>query len=273
MATAIPLKRERNVLLFVLLALAAGAWTIVVWQSLTGGAAPSGGGTASILTMGMGGVLFLAIWVAMMAAMMFPAAAPMVMMFARVQSTRRAAGRAYTPTAIFVAGYLLVWATAGLFAFAGAVLVGGLADRVPWLQMNGPRISGGVLILAGLYQLTPLKAACLGKCRSPLSFVLTHWRDGNSGSFRMGLQHGAYCFGCCWLLFVLLFPLGLMNVAAMGALALLIFAEKSTAWGGRIASVLGIVLIAYGIAVVIAPWLLPGTPGVGPSMGAGAMGG
>jgi predicted metal-binding membrane protein len=114
---------------------------------------------------------------------------------------------------------------------------------------------------------------CLRNCRSPLSFVLDHWRDGGSGSFLMGLQHGAYCFGCCWLLFVLLFPLGLMNVAAMGALTLVIFSEKSTAWGARLAWLLGGLLIAYGIAVVIAPWLLPGAPGVGPSMGMGAMGG
>lgn len=269
MAVAVTLKRERNVLLFVLLALAAGAWAIVVWQSLTGGGPAAGSSTASILTMGMGGALFLAIWLAMMAAMMFPAAAPMVLVFARVQSTRRSEGRAYTPTAIFVAGYLLVWAAAGLVAFAGALLVGALADRIPWLEMNGPRISGGVLIFAGIYQFTPLKAMCLRKCRSPLSFLLDHWRDGNSGSFLMGLKHGAYCFGCCWLLFVLLFPLGIMNVAAMGALALVIFAEKSTAWGMRIARVLGVLLIAYGVAVIVAPALLPGAPGMAPSMGMG----
>ena len=270
MALAIPLKRERNVLLLTLLALAAGAWVIVVWQSMTGGGPASGASTASVLTMGMGIALFLAVWVAMMAAMMFPAAAPMILVYARLQSARRSTGRAYVPTAFFVGAYMLVWAAAGALAFAGALAVGALADRVPWLQANGPRLAGGVLILAGLYQLSPLKAVCLRHCRSPLAFVIDHWRDGRGGAVVMGLQHGAFCFGCCWLLFVLLFPLGVMNVAAMGALTVVVFVEKSTAFGMRIARLLGIVLVGYGIAVVVIPWLLPGAAGGG-TMGMSGM--
>lgn len=271
MPLAVPLKRERNVLLVTLLALAAGAWVIVVWQSLSGGGPASGTSTASALTMGMGIALFLAIWVAMMAAMMFPAAAPMILVYARLQSGRKSAGKPYVPTAFFVGSYLLVWAAAGALAFAGALGVGALADRVPWLHDNGPRLAGGVLILAGLYQLTPLKARCLRQCRTPLSFVINHWRDGRGGALVMGLQHGAFCFGCCWLLFVLLFPLGVMNLAAMGVLTVIIFAEKSTAFGMRIAQGLGVALVAYGIAVTMLPWLLPGGGGVG-TMGMGTMG-
>jgi predicted metal-binding membrane protein len=262
----ITLKRERNLMLAVLLVLAAAAWTILVWQSFAlGGAA--GTGTASILTMGMGVAIFLAMWVSMMAAMMFPTAAPMVLMYARVQSSRRAKGRAYVPSGFFVASYLLVWAVAGALAYLGALGVGALADHVPWLQQNGPRISGGVIVLAGLYQLTPLKAVCLRQCRGPLSFVLDNWREGRRGAMVMGLRHGGYCVGCCWLLFVLLFPLGIMNLAAMGVLTVVIFLEKSTAWGARLSQVFGVALLVYGAIVISTPAALPGSPGLMGGMG------
>jgi len=260
------LKRERNLLLGVLLVLASAAWAILIWQSSTMGSG-SGGGTASILTMGMGVAIFLAMWIAMMAAMMFPTAAPMVLMYARVQSSRRAKGGAYVPAGFFVVSYLLVWAAAGALAYLGALAVGALADHVPWLQQNGARISGGVLVLAGLYQLSPLKAVCLRQCRSPMSFVLTHWREGRRGAVAMGLRHGAYCVGCCWLLFVLLFPLGIMNLAAMGALTIVIFLEKSTAWGARLAQVFGFALLVYGAIVISTPAALPGSPGMIGGMG------
>ena len=201
---------------------------------------------------------FIALWVAMMAAMMFPTAAPMTLMFARLQSSRRDAGRPYVPTAFFVSAYLALWGAAGALAFLSATLIGRLADQSPYLLTNGPRITGGIIILAGLYQLSPLKAVCLRTCRSPLSFILNHWRDGRRGSVVMGVQHASYCLGCCWLLFVLLFPLGIMNLAAMGVITALIFAEKSTPWGMRIASWLGVALVAFGIAVAVVPSSLPG---------------
>ncbi len=256
---AIALKRERNVLLAALLTLAAGAWAVLLWQSYSGPSPPPGAGSASMLTMGMGITLFIAIWIAMMAAMMFPTAAPMILIFARMQSVRRDSGRAYVPTSLFVASYVLLWSAAGALAFFGALAAGSLADRTEWLGGNGPRVAGVMIALAGLYQLTPLKAVCLRQCRSPFTFVLTHWRDGRRGAVRMGLEHGMYCLGCCWLLFVLLFPLGIMNIAAMGAITAVIFIEKSTAWGMRVARGLGFALLGYGIAVVAVPWLLPGS--------------
>src|SRR5438132_8435138 len=142
---SLTLKRERNVMLVVLLVLAAAAWAILIWQSLSMGVA-AGSGTASILTMGMGVAIFLALWISMMAAMMFPTAAPMVLMYARVQSSRRAQGRAYVPAGFFVVSYLLVCAAAGALAYLGALAVGALADHVPWLQAHGARISGGRLV-------------------------------------------------------------------------------------------------------------------------------
>lgn len=258
-ATSVPLGRQSNVLLAILLALDAGCWWLLVRQPFTGSGLSQHSGVAASLTMGMGFGLFLALWVTMMAAMMFPAAAPMILMFARLQSSRRAVGRPSVPTAFFVGSYLAVWATSGALAFAGAIVVGGFTDTVPVLQASAPRIAGAVLVLAGVYQLTPLKTVCLRHCRSPLSFVVTHWREGRAGSTVMGLQHGGFCLGCCWLLLVMLFPLGVMNVAAMGVLTLIVFAEKVTPWGIRIARALGLGLIACGIVVTVLPWLLPGS--------------
>jgi predicted metal-binding membrane protein len=113
------------------------------------------------------------------------------------------------------------------------------------------------MIVAGLYQLSPLKQRCLMQCRSPLAFLLGSWRDGGWGAVRMGLEHGAYCLGCCWLLFVILFPLGVMNVAAMAVVTALIFAEKALPLGRRIGQAAAGALVAYGVMVIAVPAALP----------------
>ncbi len=161
------------------------------------------------------------------------------------------------PTWVFVASYLLVWSVSGVVAYGAAVGVEKLADQSMWLMDNAARFGGGVLILAGLYQLSPLKGVCLSKCRTPLEFILGSWRDGYGGSFRMGLEHGAYCFGCCWILFVILFPLGVMNVAAMALITLLIFAEKSLPLGRQTGQMAAVALLAYGALVIFVPEALP----------------
>ena len=245
------LRRERNVILAMLLLLAAISWALLIRQSAMMNNQAMG------LTMGMGAALFLAIWVVMMVAMMFPTAAPMILMFARVQKDKRRSGRAFVPTWVFVSAYLLIWTLFGVLAYVGAVWADMLAQRVPWLMMNAARIGGGMLVLAGLYQLTPLKRSCLAKCRTPLDFILSSWHDGYIGSFRMGLEHGIYCLGCCWLLFVIFFPLGMMNLAVLALITLLIFAEKSLPIGQRIAQLAALALIAYGVLVVILPGALP----------------
>jgi len=245
------LHRERNVILALLLVLAAASWVLLIWQSVMMNNQAMG------LTMGMGAVLFLSIWVVMMVAMMFPTAAPMILMFARVQRDKRHNGRAFVPTWVFVSAYLLLWTLFGVLAYGGAVWAERLGQQVPWLMANAARIGGSLFVLAGLYQFTPLKRSCLAKCRTPLDFVLSSWRDGYTGSFRMGLEHGVYCLGCCWLLFVIFFPLGMMNVAAMAVVTLLIFAEKSLLPGQRIARLAALALIAYGALVVLVPGVLP----------------
>jgi predicted metal-binding membrane protein len=149
------LRRERSFILALLLMLAAASWAILIWQSRTANGMGMG------LTMGMGAALFLAIWVVMMIAMMFPTAAPMVLVFARVQRDRHSSERALTPTWVFVGAYLLIWTLFGVLAYLGALVTSGLAQQIPWIMLNAARIGGGILVLAGLYQLTPLKRACL----------------------------------------------------------------------------------------------------------------
>ncbi|HEV8634365.1 MAG TPA: DUF2182 domain-containing protein [Chloroflexota bacterium] len=248
-----PLARERNLILALLLVLAAAAWILLAGRAGVAGEMGMG------LTMGMAAPVFLGIWLAMMVAMMFPTAAPMILMFARVNATRRERGGAFVPTWIFVAAYLLIWIAFGGAAYVLATSAERLAASSMWLMENAPRVGGLVLVLAGLYQLSPLKRVCLSKCRSPLQFVVTRWRDGRGGAVRMGLEHGLYCLGCCWLLFVILFPLGMMNVAAMALITLLIFAEKSLPLGRQVSLAAAALLIAYGLVVVVVPAALPTT--------------
>jgi predicted metal-binding membrane protein len=252
------LPRERALILVALLVLAALAWVLLIWQAQTmdDGMAMDDS-MAADLTMGMAAPLFLAMWVAMMVAMMFPTAAPMMLTFAQIAAGKERRGQPFVPTWVFVAGYLVVWTGFGVLAYLAALGANQLAERSMWLQGHGPQFGGVVLILAGLYQLSPLKNVCLTTCRSPMAFILRSWRDGRIGALRMGLEHGLYCLGCCWLLFVLLFPLGIMNIGAMVLLTLLIFAEKSWPLGHRIAQGAAVALVAYGVLVLTVPDALP----------------
>ena len=182
-------------------------------------------------TMGLRAPLFLAIWVVMMVAMMFPTAAPDGPDLPPGPGGPAPARRGLRATWVFVAGYMLVWTAGGRGRLRGALAAEAVAARAALSPAGAARIGGVVLILAGLYQLTPLKGRCLSKCRTPIGFIMTSWRDGVAGALRMGLLHGAWCLGCCWLLFVILFPLGMMNIAAMAVVTALIFAEKTLPWG------------------------------------------
>lgn len=252
MPTAGPgwLAHQRALILGLLLALAAASWLLLLRQ---------GGGEMAMAapSMGMRAPLFLAIWVVMMVAMMFPTAAPMILTFHKVQAGKRRRGEAFVATWIFVAAYMLVWAGSGVAAYAAALAAEAVADRAALSPATAARIGGGVLILAGLYQLTPLKDRCLAKCRTPLGFILTSWRDGRLGALRMGLAHGSYCLGCCWLLFAILFPLGMMNITAMAVITLVVFAEKSLPWGRPVVRATAVALVAYGAVVVAVPSVLP----------------
>ncbi|BCG91966.1 hypothetical protein MesoLj131a_08300 [Mesorhizobium sp. 131-2-1] len=246
---------QRNIILVLLIAAAAAAWTLLVWQRM----GMDAGMPMDMYspTMGMRASLFLAVWMIMMVAMMFPTAAPMILMFHQVQSGKRGRGETFISTWAFVAGYMLVWAVMGVLAFAGAAGAETLAGHVGLSTATAARIGGALLMFAGAYQLSPLKDLCLAKCRTPIGFILTSWRDGQWGAVRMGLQHGLLCLGCCWLLFLALFPLGIMNVAAMAVVTLLIFVEKTLPAGERIAKVSGVPLLLYGAVVLVFPQALP----------------
>jgi predicted metal-binding membrane protein len=247
---------ERNLILGLLLILAVGAWGILIQQQQSTMSDARGMSP----TMGMGALLFIAVWVVMMVAMMFPTAAPMILIFARVHADRQQQGKPFVPTGVFVGAYLLTWTLFGVLAYFAALGAEKLAGRSAWVIDNVALLGGVVLIAAGLYQLSPLKHVCLSKCRSPMQFVLHHWRWGYGGAFRMGIEHGAYCLGCCWLMFVILFPLGIMNLVAMALVTALIFAEKSLSLGRRISWIAAGILIIYGALVIFIPEALPGMP-------------
>lgn len=248
-----PLARERHLILAMLIVVAAAAWALLLWQA-RGMDATMGGNR---LTMGMRAPLFLSIWVVMMVAMMFPAAAPMILMFARISAGKRQQGQAFVPAWVFVGAYLAVWALFGALLYLLALGAERLARHSMWIMDHAAQIGGLLLIIAGVYQLSPLKRACLAKCRSPIAFIMSEWRDGFSGALRMGAVHAVYCLGCCWLLFIILFPLGIMNIAAMAVLTLLIYGEKALPAGRRLARLAAVALVIYGLAVMVSPGLLP----------------
>jgi predicted metal-binding membrane protein len=199
-------------------------------------------------------------WVVMMAAMMFPSIAPMVLTFAFVQRRRRDRGAVDRTVSswVFVAGYLLTWTAFGLAAYG--LYVGVRLFSIPELSWHrgGPYLAGGVLIAAAIYQLTPAKDACLSRCRAPLDFVLTHWHEGPSGALRMGVVHGAWCVGCCWGLMAALFALGVMSVPWMVVIAGLIALEKLLPRKELANRLVAITLVILGLGVALAPRHVPG---------------
>jgi predicted metal-binding membrane protein len=217
---------------------------------------------------------FLGIWVTMMAAMMLPAAAPMVLTFARVSRHRAELGRAaYVPTWIFLVGYLLAWTGYGLVAYGTYRLIMELDTGFLAWDDGGPWVAGGAIAAAGLYQLTPLKEICLRHCRSPLHFVLHGWKEGRVGALQMGFVHGAYCVGCCWGLMVVLFAVGVMSLTWMAIVAAIIFAEKVLPFGFRLSRALALALITLGAWIAAAPDSVPGLtqPDEAPAMQMGGM--
>jgi predicted metal-binding membrane protein len=199
-------------------------------------------------------------WVVMMAAMMFPSIAPMVLMYGRIQEGKRA--RAENPpraaTAVFVAGYLLAWSVAGLAGYAIVRLGHELSPGFLAWDEAGPYVAGAVILAAAIYQLTPLKDICLSKCRSPFAFLITAWRPGRIGALRMGIEHGGWCVGCCWALMAALIALGVMSVGWMVFVAALIAVEKLLPWKAFATRSVALLLAVLGLAVAFAPEDVPG---------------
>ena len=196
---------------------------------------------------------FLVLWVVMMAAMMFPSVSPTVALYARMT-------RARSPLSplLFTLGYLATWAAVGLVAFAVAVVGDRVAgDALAW-DRAGRWVAGATLATAAIYELTPLKDVCLGKCRSPLGFLLGSWRSGWSGGLQMGARHGAWCVGCCWALMASLFALGVMSIVWMAFVAGLIAVEKTLPWQRTATYGTAAVLLVLAVLVFAAPDAIPG---------------
>jgi predicted metal-binding membrane protein len=192
-------------------------------------------------------------WAVMMVAMMAPAVMPVVLVFQRLN--RGFGGRtSHIEGVLFAGGYLVTWVGFGL---AATLLQWGLHRAAllhPHFMSAGPSLAGTILVAAGIYQLTPLKTACLKHCQSPLAFLLGHWRDGPGGALLMGIDHGRYCIGCCWALMLLMFVSGTMSVAAMAVLSVFILAERLLPAGDWIATLPGTALLGWGLWTLITAW-------------------
>ena len=195
---------------------------------------------------------YISAWVVMMAAMMLPSSVPMVLMFRRLECARSVPAFA---TSAFVIGYLVVWTASGLVAYA-ALKAGQAGGIFAWDRFGRP-MAVGALLVAALYEMTPLKTKCLEKCRSPLGFLLSSWRDGLCGAFTMGTRHGGWCLGCCWALMVALFALGAMSITWMLVISGLIAAEKLLPWRRVATAGVTVVLLTAATGVAVAPASVP----------------
>jgi predicted metal-binding membrane protein len=251
------LKRDRVITTLGLVLISALAWFYTIFGAtgeigmLTGGDAQMGMSAMAMPDMVMPwstvDVIFMFImWFVMMVAMMLPSASPTILLFAKVDRSQQRTLHPYIATLLFAAAYILVWAAFSLVATAvnWALHTQGLMTSM--MGRTLPLWSGLLLIMAGIYQFTPLKGACLNKCRSPLAFLLSEWRDGNFGAFVMGLRHGTYCVLCCWALMALLFVLGVMNLLWVAVLSVFVLAEKIAPSGVWLSRASGVLLIGWG---------------------------
>jgi predicted metal-binding membrane protein len=245
LAPAFAAARSRLGLVALLFALAGIGW----WSTVDRMQGMDNGPWTGLGTLGW----FLGAWVVMMAAMMFPSVAPTVALFSHMTSQERSRVSAV----IFTAGYLLTWGAAGLVAFAVALAGHRIAGDVLAWDRAGRWVAGATLLSAAVYELTPLKDACLGKCRSPLGFLLGAWRGGWGGALQMGAKNGAWCVGCCWALMVSLFALGVMSIAWMAFVAGLIAAEKTIPWRRVATYGTTAILITLGVLLLAVPDAIP----------------
>ncbi len=240
MTPAITAARSRFGLVVVLLVLAAVGW----WSTAARMRGMDDGPWTGLGTAGW----FLGVWVVMMAAMMFPSLAPTAALYARM--TRE---RSPLLPLLFVAGYLVTWGAAGVLALTIARAGGWISGDVLAWDHAGRWVAAVTLFGAALYELTPLKDVCLGKCRSPLGFLLGCWRDGRAGALKMGVKHGAGCVGCCWALMASLFALGVMSVIWMAFIAALIAAEKTLPWRRIATYATAAILLALSVSLLAWP--------------------
>jgi predicted metal-binding membrane protein len=242
--------RTAAIALLILLPLVSWTWIVVMARDMYG---PMTGASAWMMTAHWDLphlALLWAMWAVMMTGMMLPSASPMLLLYgfvARRSGQQSAARRVYA----LAAGYLTVWTLFSLGATALQRLLARLLLVSPMMETTSPSAGAALLLIAGVYQLMPIKQACLRGCQSPLGFLMTRWRNGWSGAFRMGLQHGAYCVGCCWALMLLLFAGGVMNLAVIAALTAFVVFEKVAPFGVNGTRISGLILILAGVWMVV----------------------
>jgi predicted metal-binding membrane protein len=195
--------------------------------------------------------MLVVMWIVMMVAMMIPSALPMILMFAGVHRRRAFQGRATVPTGVFVLGYLTVWTAFSIVVSIAQAAMQEAALLSGAMAVTSPLLGGAVLFAAGVFQWTPLKRACLAACRSPLSFLMSRWREGYAGALGMGMRHGLYCLGCCWALMLLLFVAGVMNLLWVAVISGVVLLEKALPRGDDVGRVAGIGLMVAGVAMAV----------------------
>ncbi len=195
-------------------------------------------------------VLLFVMWAVMMVAMMVPSATPLILLFAAVNRKRREREDPVVPTGVFLLGYLLIWTGFSVLATIAQWGLHSAALLSPMMESTSSILGGVLLLAAGIFQWTPLKNACLAHCRSPLGFFTTEWREGTGGALIMGLKHGSYCVGCCWILMALLFVAGVMNLLWVATITAFVLAEKALPWGNLVGRVAGGVLMLAGIVLL-----------------------
>lgn len=254
------MKRDRLVVMAGLVLVTALAWGYLFYEAarMDRSMSASMGGEMSMPQMVSWGavdlLLLFVMWSVMMVGMMVPSAAPMVLLFAGVNRQRSGQKRPYVPTGIFLVGYLAVWAGFSLLATLAQWGLHSAALLSPMMVSTSPYLGAGLLLAGGVFQWTPLKNVCLDHCRSPQSYIATHWREGAAGAFRMGFHHGFFCVGCCWFLMTLLFVTGVMNLLWVAAIAGFVLLEKVAPvglapWVSRVG---GVLLVVWGAAVLLA---------------------
>ena len=248
------LRRDRTITVGALLIVAALAWFRVVQDALGGMGVDQNMADMAMARMVWTSSTFaamLVMWTIMMAAMMLPGAAPMILLFAALSRKQRERQAPYVPSAIFVLGYGIVWFGFSLLATAAQWALDTSALLSPALAITNRAVAGGVLLGAGIYQFTRLKTTCLNNCRTPLDFLMGHWRNGSRGALVMGARHGLYCLGCCWMLMALLFVGGIMNLVWVAALSLYVLLEKIVSGGRWLDRAAGLAFILWGGAALV----------------------
>jgi len=243
------LRRDRWLLVLTLAAAIAlcWAWLVPMARDMYG---PMTGPSAWMMTDNWDfphQVLLFAMWVVMMAGMMLPSAAPALLLYAGVVRKSPEAASAPARAHAFAAGYLVVWTAFSLLATALQLLLRHWLLLTPMMETGDHLFAGALLLLAGIYQLTPFKGACLKSCRAPVAFIVEHWKPGAGGAFRLGLAHGLHCLGCCWALMLLLFVGGVMNLWCIGLLTVFVLLEKVAPLGAQGGRISGLLIIALGI--------------------------